>query len=485
MKKILNSIIVLMVFCSSFLTLNISAEKATVLQNNLFNYAQNAELEIYEVTGFWRNKTDIVEFPEINGSSTIEGVSAGAFKDETGITEVLTTTTMKYIGAEAFAGCTSLTRVEFFQNIKEIGVDAFKDCPVTFYALEDSPAIEYAIANDIPYEIIEHKIYTLTLNPNAGPYADIEFTNPPEFPYSTTKKKTTEKADVTISYGLGNKVGYSFYGWEDEEGNEYKNNTTIKMYRQDVTLTPVYKKIYRITYHAQDYANDPKIAANIVSSLTRFYDKNEDMPFELQASNSFSCKGYKLMGWYCEQDQKEYAPDSSYIMPSSDVNMYAIWKPQEYSFTFKADNGTNESFKLSGTYGIEMEIPVCEFEKNGYIFKGWKYGSTDTLYQPGDIYEVLPLVSGQSPSAFIAQWEMPLPDADYGDIDLDGHIGRVGDIILLSKHVSRKLILPADSDNYKNSNCNAKGEEAAAINAQDLKALIDYLLGSVNSLPIR
>jgi hypothetical protein len=69
----------------------------------------------------------------------------------------------------------------------------------------------------------------------------------------------------------------------------------------------------------------------------------------------------------------------------------------------------------------------------------------------------------------------------YGYVCDSETIG-IGDVILLSKHVSKKLTLPADSQNYKNANCDLRDN---AVNADDLKAMIDYLLGTIDSLPVR
>jgi hypothetical protein len=69
----------------------------------------------------------------------------------------------------------------------------------------------------------------------------------------------------------------------------------------------------------------------------------------------------------------------------------------------------------------------------------------------------------------------------YGYV-CDGETIGIGDVILLSKHVSKKLTLPADSQNYKNANCDLRDN---AVNADDLKAMIDYLLGTIDSLPVR
>jgi rhamnogalacturonan endolyase len=66
----------------------------------------------------------------------------------------------------------------------------------------------------------------------------------------------------------------------------------------------------------------------------------------------------------------------------------------------------------------------------------------------------------------------------YGDIDLDGYACKITDVILLSKHVSKKLTLPATSQHYKNSDVNLD----SLVDTLDLKKVIDVLLGNTTNL---
>jgi aryl-phospho-beta-D-glucosidase BglC (GH1 family) len=72
----------------------------------------------------------------------------------------------------------------------------------------------------------------------------------------------------------------------------------------------------------------------------------------------------------------------------------------------------------------------------------------------------------------------------YGDVDNDKEACKITDVILLSKHVSKKIQLPAGSIYLANADVNQK--TAGTIDTTDLKTLIDVLLGteSLSSLPI-
>jgi hypothetical protein len=73
----------------------------------------------------------------------------------------------------------------------------------------------------------------------------------------------------------------------------------------------------------------------------------------------------------------------------------------------------------------------------------------------------------------------------YGDVDGDGQACKITDVILLSKHVSKKLQLPAGSSYLRNADVNQK--TAGTVDTTDLKTVIDVLLGTetLSALPIK
>ncbi|MDR0918005.1 MAG: hypothetical protein LBM93_01945, partial [Oscillospiraceae bacterium] len=66
-----------------------------------------------------------------------------------------------------------------------------------------------------------------------------------------------------------------------------------------------------------------------------------------------------------------------------------------------------------------------------------------------------------------------------GDIDCDGGVGKMADIVLLAKYF--KGVIKLDSQALTNAQC-TKGD--TTIDTEDLSTLINYLLGVVNKLPI-
>jgi hypothetical protein len=81
----------------------------------------------------------------------------------------------------------------------------------------------------------------------------------------------------------------------------------------------------------------------------------------------------------------------------------------------------------------------------------------------------------------------PDPTSLIGDVDNNGTSCEITDVVLLSKHVYKKLTLNSDSVNYKNADVNQSGSSVGAIDAADLKTVIDVLIGAKTKaqLPIK
>ncbi len=100
----------------------------------------------------------------INSATFGEGITTigtSAFEGATNLVCIVSPETLTTIGDRAFYGCTVFNSVILYDAVTSIGTDAFAECPtLTVWVNEGSAAHEYAVANFIPYEII---------NPNATP----------------------------------------------------------------------------------------------------------------------------------------------------------------------------------------------------------------------------------------------------------------------------------------------------------------------------
>ena len=188
----------------------------------------------------------------------------------------------------------------------------------------------------------------------------------------------------TVSlYGITGVEGKKHVGWiyNDEI---YRGESRIVMPDHDITLTAKWYNFRKMTYLPGDV--DGLLGATMMQ-----YEYVETFSTDLQASNRFSRIGYKLTGWYCENDGKTYSPLSGYIMPEEDVVMYAVWKPINYAVVFSQGKSGKDNIIVKGDTGTTITVPEPTITVEGSTFGGWQFG--DEIYQPGDEF----LVRGAEP----------------------------------------------------------------------------------------
>jgi uncharacterized repeat protein (TIGR02543 family) len=216
--------------------------------------------------------------------------------------------------------------------------------------------------------------------------------------------------EVTITSASIYREGYVNYAWTDGE-NVYLNGSTLIMPGHNVTLTPLFHKIYKITYTAGNYDD-------ISGSTEISFDRHESFVFDLANSTRFSRSGFNLTYWLDVETNEKYKPISQYQMPSRDVVLEAVWEPITYNIMFSSNTPVRESFTVAGTYGTEITLPLCRFKYEGYKFVGWTYGST--LYKAGDKFTVPAALPGLS-IALKAKWE-PLDGTEEADVNVFSYI---------------------------------------------------------------
>ncbi|GHU54058.1 hypothetical protein FACS1894132_08070 [Clostridia bacterium] len=113
-------------------------------------------------------------------------------------------------------------------------------------------------------------------------------------------------------------------------------------------------------------------------------------------------------------------------------------------------------------------------------YSAFYYCENLTIYGYKDSYAETYAIENNIPFADISEFVDPEPEPTivYGDIDLDGEIGKIADVVLLGKHVSAKLILTGQA--LINADCDTRD---SSINVADLQALIKYMLKQISELP--
>ncbi len=102
----------------------------------------------------------------------------------------------------------------------------------------------------------------------------------------------------------------------------------------------------------------------------------------------FEREGYVLASFNIQSDGKglSYLPGSEFT-PKSDVTLYAIWNSNSHQLHFEAEDGTRgEMPSINVTYGEEITLPECGYEKSGYQFREYNTAKdgNGASYHPGD-----------------------------------------------------------------------------------------------------
>ncbi|MDE6500886.1 MAG: InlB B-repeat-containing protein [Ruminococcus sp.] len=191
-------------------------------------------------------------------------------------------------------------------------------------------------------------------------------------------------------------------GWIFED-TEMIGNEKFIMPDHDVTLTPNWKKRYKITYTVGDV--DRVVGANFME-----YVQPESVATDLQANNRFSRNGFTISGWLCDDDNKVYPPSySGYVMPSHDVTFTAVWQAKEYTVVFRQDKNASNNLKVKGLTDTEIATPEATITQNGKYLAGWK-DEDGTVYPVGSPYMIKGAIAGKG-ITLEAVWEDGEPPA--------------------------------------------------------------------------
>ena len=253
---------------------------------------------------------------------------------------------------------------------------------------------------------------------------------------------TYDATDIVNPDLTGLRDGYDFAGWKVTRDDTNAALTTITDYSADsvysalagdasikaITLTAVWTpKSYGVTYHLADGAwqtaniNDIPTGGNADSKVP----VNVDATYTVRAADTVARAGYKLLGWQTEENggtKYEFDGTSAFTMPAADVDLFPIWKANDYAVTFEANEpvGTATSVPANvDPIAYDATVTYGAPELSGFDFQGWNVyktadwtASSDTatplftkLAAGSDTYENLagdPDVTGLT---FVAQWD--------------------------------------------------------------------------------
>lgn len=220
----------------------------------------------------------------------------------------------------------------------------------------------------------------------------------------------TSKELKTISYATGQVATVSLmaysrndaiqFGWTDGT-NTFSGQEKFIIHDHDVTLTPNWNTVYKITYTVGD-------VDRVVGATFMEYEQPEKTTTGLQADNRFSRNGFKISGWLCDDDNKIYSTSfPTYLMPSHDVTFTAVWEAKEYTVVFKQDGKSANNIKIKGKTDTEIITPSATITQDGKYLAGWK-DSDGTVYPVGSPYMIKGAIAGGGIS-LTAVWEEGTP----------------------------------------------------------------------------
>ena len=186
--------------------------------------------------------------------------------------------------------------------------------------------------------------YTLTFNANGGTV------NP------ATKDVTYD--DTYEELPTPTREGYTFAGWQDEQGNTYESTDTVNITENKTLIAGWTANSYTVTFNPNGGTVEP------TSKSVTFDQAYGTLPTPNKT-------GYDFNGWKLNNNT---ITAESTVATTENHTLDADWTATTYTITY--DNLNGGSY-VTGTpqpssYTIEDTVTLPTLEKTGYTFVGWK-----------------------------------------------------------------------------------------------------------------
>lgn len=254
-----------------------------------------------------------------------------------------------------------------------------------FAGWKDAAGIEYPIGTDLPVvegEATYYAVYTAT----KVPYELVWEVNGGDELTGDYTQGTVEWGTDIIAPATPTREGYTFTGWMNGNTNENElpneeTNVISQMPATDLTYTAQWEAN---VYYVRFFDNGEYYEANgaiegTMPDQTFYYDEGQ----YLQA-NAFIWEGHTFQGWATTTDGDVVYGDVEDItenltsVKDAVIELYAVWKTDTYTITFKNAMGDDDHVWWSGelAYGsipvYEGETPVKAADADyTYTFAGW------------------------------------------------------------------------------------------------------------------
>ena len=132
------------------------------------------------------------------------------------------------------------------------------------------------------------------------------------------------------------------------------------MPRRNVTLYAIFHNFRKFSYSHGD-------VDGIIGNPDAPFVYPEGSYIDLAESSRLSRKGYKIKGWHCEYDGKDYPIFYPYKLPDADVVMTAIWEPVQYTIILMTGVTSIPNIKIRAKTNDIIIVPNIERERYIYL----------------------------------------------------------------------------------------------------------------------
>ena len=188
---------------------------------------------------------------------------------------------------------------------------------------------------------------------------------------------------VTVTSITPTRTGYNFTGWNTQAGGggtSQANGSTFTMPNTAVTL---YAQWTRKTVTLHYNLNGGAAKANMLApaDVVSTFETIES----LDPANDFEKTNANFVAWNTRADGTgtAYAAESDYVMPASDVTLYAQWSGVYYVVEYNANGGSGEPAAQIAAAGENLNLASQTPNLNGYEFTGWTEVTQGSTYNPG------------------------------------------------------------------------------------------------------
>ena len=187
-------------------------------------------------------------------------------------------------------------------------------------------------------------------------------------------------SDYTIPDQVPTRDGYTFEGWSTEKNGQvkYQPGDVLKI-TSNMELYAQWKvNNYSIRFFDMSKADD-----NLPDNAIVSHGSNYTIPNQIPRRY-----GYTFEGWATEDEGEVRYQPGDVLKITSDVNLYAQWKINNYSISFIDPSNESKDLpdKATSTFGSNYTIPNRIPTRLGYSFVGWATENGGQVrYQPGDV----------------------------------------------------------------------------------------------------